>query len=189
MPRQSTRFGITEALALAGVQETQRGAQVSEDIQMVYLMDDLRGLLAPVPRPFFVATDISPVNILRRGFIEIIAPADSAVIVPWFRNDDAGNRLLYNVDAETQITNDLAAQTPAVSVTGAVHRARYAEGTGANLAQGIILPAGGETAAAFPPIVLSPGRSLNFRSNAVNDAVEVTMGWYEIPLRAATTPA
>jgi len=183
--RNQTRR-LTDLLILAGVvpAETAKGPKISDDIQLTYQVDDLSLLAAPLRRPVFYATEVSPAVAVVRGIIELHATPNAAIIVPWFRNDDAGQILTWNVVAATGITANLATIAPDVSL-GGVSRALFQEGTGAP-AVGLRLAAAAELPPNFPPLVLRPGDILQFRSELTNDAVEVTLAWREIPVIVAT---
>jgi len=185
--RNSTRHGITEALALAGVDATARGAQVSEDIQMVYVMDDLRALLAVIPRPQFVHTSFSASNAARRGITELSPPADSAIIIPWFRNDDNVNSANFSVTATPRITNDIITRAPSLQVNGP-SRSLLQDGTTSIGAGQVVLGIGpAEVPANFPPLVIPPGSFFSLNSVGLNQSSFVTLAWLEVPLRAAAT--
>jgi hypothetical protein len=182
MRNQTRDFG--PALRRAGVVETARGPKVSDDIQQVYVMDDLSKMLPSLVRPQFMFAEVSPTNALRRGRIEISPPPDSAIVIPWFRNDDGANQITWSSPAATLITNDLAAFAPDLEM-GAETRALLQEGTG-GIAGTLVLAAGEDLPANFPPLVIYPGRLLSFVSNIVNVACQLSLAWFEVPLQADT---
>ncbi len=183
----NTRRGIVAGLTLGGVDLAQRAPPVLETIQPVYILDDLSLLFPPLRRPQFYMTEVSPSSAVRRGFIEISPPPDSAIIVPWVRNDDAFNQLVYGVADVTQITNDLATVGPDISL-GGTSRALVQEGTG-GVPAGLRLALGEQWPPNQPPMVLRPGQILFFGANALNLSVSITMAWREIPIAAPSTPS
>lgn len=181
MGRNQTRR-FSELLRIAGVTggDTQKGPNISDDIQMVYVMDDVRDLLPQLARPTFIMTEFSPSNVARRGQVELHAPADAASLIQWFRNDDSANIVGWSVSTLTKITADLSASVPDVSL-GGVSRSLLQEGTGVGVGD-ILLAAGDQIPANFPVLIIPPGSILQFSTIALNVSVAITIAWLEIPV-------
>lgn len=180
MARNQKRL-LSTGLGAAGIIDTAKGAKVSDDIQMVYQLDDLRRLFPELERPQFFGASSSPTNAARRGIIELAAPADSAIVVVSWKNDDGANFVSWGCDIVTRITNDLSGLAPAISLGGQVFRAGFRYGTSTLAA--VTLQQATLTAypAGFPPIVLYPGDILHWVSNNVNVAAKITVAWFEAP--------
>lgn len=175
-------------LELAGIIDSSHGPKVSDDIQLTYLVSDLSKLIGPLAVPTFVVSDVAPSSAVLRSYMEIRPPPDSAIVIPWFRNDDAAVRMFWGINQTTQITGNLATVPIDVSMTGQTSRVIFEEGTGANAGQPIRIPAAGVWGGdSEPAIVLTPGNILTWVSNVTNDNLEVSVSWFEVPLAAQTT--
>ncbi len=184
MARNQTR-NLNTLLQLAGVVETAKGPKISDDIQLTYLVGDLSGLAARLATPTFVATPSRPQVVGRRSRIELRAPPDAAIIVPWWRNEDATIHT-WGVEDVTGITDDLATVAPPVEL-GGDSRALLQTGSG-GVAEPVILPPDSETANKFPDLVVPPGQILMFATGVVNVSILITIAWLEVPILPATTP-
>lgn len=174
-------------LGLAGVTETASGAKVSDDIQQVYVLDDLRGLLPPIIKPQYVHTFFGPAAAAVRGMFELRAPPDSSIIIPWFRNEADGNSCLFSVLLATAITANLANQNATLRIPIVpFQRAVISTGTGPAGGQ-ILLADATEIPPNFPPLIVPPGGVFNWETQANNQSAFGTIAWAEIPLRAPTT--
>ncbi len=182
MARNQTRQ-LNTLLQLTGVVETSKGPKVSDDIQLTYQVSDLSGLVAPLSRPTFVASPTSGQNVARRGVIELRAPPDAAIVVPWWRNEEAEIHTWGIIEA-TQISDDLTTITPDVELGGA-SRAIFQTGTGGAAAP-IILPANTETAPKFPDLIVPPSSILVFVTIGLNANVFISIAWFEVPVLSDT---
>lgn len=187
MSRTQNRQGIEAALRLAGVQDTGRGPRVSDDIQLVYNLDNLNSILPPLERPQFVHTAVSAINAARRGVFELSAPADSAIQIQWFRNDNVLNES-WSILGATGITNDLVTDPPGVSL-GPPSRALIQTGTTTGGGGAILLGLGLDIPPNFPTLVVPPGRVFHYVALAINRLVAITIAWSETPISATSTPA
>ena len=185
MPRANARQGLLAALRFAGILDTSKGADVSDNIQLNYSLGDLSHLIPAIVSPRYVMTEVGPLSVANRSIIQISPPADSAIVVPWFRNDDAAALLLWSVTTVDPIQLARASVSADVQIGGAP-RSLLEEGNGANPGSNIRLVGGGELPANFPPIVVPPGNILYWMTNNNNDLVEITVTWIEVPLLALT---
>lgn len=184
----NTRRGLISALELAGVDVAQRAPPVSDSIQLTYMVSDLSPLVAPFTVPTFGFTELSPAELITRGVIEIRPPADSALRVIWFRNDDDTNGFFVAVLAATRIVASLATFEADISI-GAETRATLEDGTGGSGAEGMLFPGGAQTPDGWPDLIIPPGSILAFISSANNLGVRASLLWQELPIVAPSTPA
>jgi len=185
--RNQNRPGILGALEFARIQELAKGPKVSDDIQLTYSLGDLSALIPALAAPRYAMTEVGPVQVATRSFITIKPPPDSAIIVPWFRNDKIAPTLLWGVTSTDPITLGRATVSADVQIGGAP-RAITEDGNGADPGGNILLAAGEDLPSNFPPLVIPPGSLMYWMSDANNDSVNLTMTWIEVPLVATTTP-
>jgi len=185
MPRNQTRK-LGEILRILGIVDTEKGPKVSDDVQLVYILDDVRDLLAQLARPTFVISNSSPVDAARRGIMELRPPVDSAIILSLWSNNDAGAPVAFGVFGVSNIDVNAVQILPDISLAGP-SRAFLQDGNGANFGGTIPLPAGEVIADRFPTLILRPGDIFSVVSDANNTSVDMTFGWFEIPVQPATT--
>jgi len=186
MARNQNRPGILAALDFARVTELTKGPKVSDDIQLTYSLGDLTRLIPALASPQYVLTDVGPVQVVNFSFITITPPPDSAIVIPWFRNDRAAVRFLWSVTTVDPISlgrNPISADV----VIGGAPRSRLEEGNGSNPGNNIILAGGADLPANFPPLIVPPGSLFYAMSDTINASVDLTVAWLEVPLVAQTT--
>jgi len=182
VPRITTRNFLAQ-LRSAGVDDAARGPSVSEDIQLVYVVDDLRHLIAPrSPVEGFVTEGIG-VSVANVSGILFTPPTDSAAIVTWMRNDSAIDTL-YQVGAGALFALPVDNNPGVIDFfTGpGPPRGRFEFGKKAVQTSGILLPAGENIPDRHPDLVIEPGQQLLWVGNAINTAVQLTWSWREVPV-------
>ncbi len=187
MARNQNRRGLLEALGFAGVTEISRGPKVSDDIQLVYMVSDISRALPALRQPQFVHTSFSGTNAARRGITELSPPPDSAIVIPWFRNDDAVNGSAFSVSLTPRITNDIFTRIPSLQISGP-SRSLLQDGTTSIGGGQIVLGPLAEVPANFPALVVPPGSFWSLTTAGVNQASFISVAWFEVPLAAQTTP-
>jgi len=185
MPRNQTRRGISEGLELAGAVDVAAGPKLSDDIQLTYLVSDISGLMPQIPRPLFVDSQSSPINVGLFGIVELQAPPDSAIVIVWMRNDNAFANIKFSIESATTIVADLFVLSPGISVTGAASRAAYRNGTGSSTPE-VLIPLSESLPDAFPDMVIPPGQILVVSSNSINQTCALSLSWFELPIAAST---
>lgn len=180
MARISSRSFLAQ-LRSAGVDDVERGPDVSEDVQLVYIVDDISRLIAPrSPVEGFVTQGV-PINVTRVSGISFRSPADSAAVVTWMRNDSAIDSL-YIIGTVLDLTNDLNPGVIDFTTGPGPARASFQFGTKAVQTAGILLPAGENIPDRHPDLVVGPGEVLLWVGVVVNTAVELTFSWREVPV-------
>ncbi len=180
MARISVREFLPQ-LRSVGVRDTGKGVQVSDDVQLVYIADDISRLIAPRPPIEGFATQLVPTNVTRVSGISFRPPADSAAIVTWMRNDGAINSI-YIVGSVLDLTNDILPITFDFTTGPGPSRSSATSGTRAAQATGILLPAGENIPDRHPDIVVEPGQILLWVGVSVGSAMTMTWSWREVPL-------
>ncbi len=182
---------------MAGIQQADVGPRISDNIQMVYTMGDLSGLLAPVRPLYFWTRASSAALILNRSAFMLQSPPDSAVVLEWLQNvSGAGTAVLYRMldtDPITTLTNndppDWASGGP--PRTSIVSRSLLTEGKilGAGAPAGVIQLADTESLPdRVPPIVITPGRFFVAFGAADNTAVTLNLSFREVPVPDPSSP-
>jgi len=180
MPRTNTRSFLAQ-LRSVGIDDTERGPNVSDDIQLVYVVDDISRLIAPrSPVEGFVTIGI-PINVTRVSGISFRPPTDSAAIVTWMRNDGAIDSL-YTIGTVLDLTNDLNPVAVDFSTGPGAPRATIQQGTKAVQTAGLLLPAGENIPDRHPDLVVGPGEIFLWVGNAINNAMTMTWSWREVPV-------
>ncbi len=182
MPRTTTRSFLAQ-LRSVGVDETARGPAVSEDIQLVYVVDDISRLIAPRSPVEGYATQGVGVAAAAVSGILFTPPTDSAAIVTWMRNDSA-------IDSLFEVGTGARFALPTNNNPGVIDfftgpgppRARFEFGAKAVQTQGLILPAGENIPDRFPDLVIEPGEQLLWILDTVNTAAELSWSWREVPV-------
>jgi len=182
MPRASTRNFIAQ-LRSVGVDDLKTGPKVSEDVQLVYVVDDISRLIAPrSPVEGFVSQGVG-VSAAAVSGILFTPPAQSAAIVTWMRNDSAidtlfevgtGARFALPTDNNPGIIDFFTGPGPP--------RSRFEFGKKAVQTQGLLLPSGENIPDRFPDLVIEPGEQLLWVGDTVNTAVELSFSWREVPV-------
>jgi len=179
VPRSTTRDFVAQ-LRSAGVDDIERGPKISEDVQLVYIADDLRHLISPrSPVEGYVTTTVAAIAARVSG-IALRPPPTSSIIVTWFRNDAAISSI-YNVSA-LDLTNDLVAGTIDFTTGPGAARATFNQGTRASSTIGVQLPAGENLPDRHPDLVVTPGQVFLWLGVVVNTAVTFSFTWREVPL-------
>jgi len=182
VPRITNRSFLAQ-LRSAGVDETARGPAVSDDIQLVYVVDDLSRLIAPrSPVEGFVTQGVGVTAAAVSGIL-FTPPTDSAAIVTWMRNDSAidtlfevgtGARFDLSVDEFVGVIDFFTGPGPP--------RSSFLFGRKAVQTQGLLIPAGENIPDRFPDLVIEPGQLLLWVGDTVNTAVELSFSWREVPV-------
>jgi len=180
MPRITTRSFLAQ-LRSAGVDDIARGPNVSEDIQLVYVVDDLSRLIAPRPPVEGYVTQGVPLNVLNVSGIAFRPPTDSAAVVTWMRNDAAIDTL-YEVQNVRDLTEDVNPGGIDFFTGPAAPRSTFNFGAKAVQTAGILLPAGENIPDRHPDLVVDPGQILLWVGVAINTAVTLTWSWREVPV-------
>lgn len=165
-----------------------KGAQpnVSDQIQLVYVLDDLSDLVAPAsPVGAFVNQGV-PADAVRVSGIELRAPPNSAIVVTWMRNDSA-IASLYQVGGALVLSNNLVAGVvdfttgPGSAAPGTVQRATFQHGSKADQTVGLGLGIGEALDDRHPNLVVEPGLTLLWVGDTINTGVQFQFSWREIP--------
>ena len=180
MARITTRSFLAQ-LRSAGVDDIARGPNVSEDIQLVYVVDDLSRLIAPRSPVEGYATQGVPIDVVRVSGIAFRPPIDSAAIVTWMRNDSAIDSL-YLVGDVLDLTDNLNAGVIDFTTGPGPARSTFQFGSKAVQTAGILLPAGENIPDRHPDIVVDPGQVLLWVGDTINTAVTLTWAWREVPV-------
>jgi len=180
MPRLQRRSFLAQ-LRSAGVDDLARGPNVSDNIQLVYVVDDLSRLIAPRSPVEGYATQGVPLNVARVSGIAFRPPSDSAAVVTWMRNDGAIDSL-YEVGTVRDLTDDLNPGGIDFFTGPGPPRSAFIFGTKAVQSAGILLPAGENIPDRHPDIVVEPGQVLLWVGNAINNAMTMTWAWREVPV-------
>ena len=180
MARKSNRnfFGL---LSGVGVDDADRQPEISEDVQLVYIADDLRRLIAPRSPVEGFTTQGVPVDAIRVSGISFRPPPDSAAIITWMRNDSAIDTL-YIVGTTLDLTNNLNPGTEEFSTGPGSPRSTFQFGSKAVQTAGVLLPAGENIPDRHPDIVIEPGQIFLWVGVTINTAAELTWSWREVPV-------
>lgn len=169
-------------LRLMQVDDAAIGPQVSDNIQMVYIVDDLSGLTPPPPaiNVWFRMTE--PASVIEFSGIDIKPPPNSAIIIDWIRNDSA-IAVDYRVGGgpADELTTITTVETP-VFTTGGVTRATLREGTTFGTGGTIALAAGAEWGPREPNIIILPGQTFLCIGGLTNNAVTMSGTYREVPV-------
>ncbi len=182
MGRLSTRNFLAQ-LRSAGVDDAARGPNVSEDIQLVYLVDDISRLIAPRPPVEGFVTQGVPANALLVSGILFTPPPDSAAVVTWMRNDSAVDTLFeVGTGARFDLPTDNNPGTIDFFTGPGPPRSRFEFGAKAVQSQGLLIPAGENIPDRFPDLVVEPGQQLLWVVDTINNAAELSFSWREVPV-------
>jgi len=179
MARTSTRNFIP-LLRSAGIDDSAGGPEVSQDVQLVYVADNLSHLIAPRPGiEGYVTTTVAAVAARVSG-IALRPPPDAAITVDWFRNDSA-IASIYNVST-LDLTNDIVAGTIDFSTGPAAPRSTFNQGTRGVSTIGVLLGIGANLPDRHPDMVITPGQVFLWLGVTVNTAVTFSFTWREVPV-------
>lgn len=167
----------------AGVDDAAIGPNVSDNIQLVYIADDLSKLIAPrSPVEGFVTAGV-PANALNVSGILFRGPPDSAAVVTWIRNDSTIDTLyLVGTGALFALPTD---NNPGVIdfFTGpGPARSSFEFGAKPVQTAGLNLPVGENIPDRHPDLVVEPGQLLLWVGDTINTGVELTFSWREVPV-------
>jgi len=174
---------------LGAVDVDTKGAQpnVSDEIQLVYVLDDLSRLVAPAsPVEAFVNIGV-PADAVRVSGIELRAPPNSAIVVTWMRNDTA-IATLYQVGGLLVLSNNLVAGVvdfttgPGSAAPGTRQRGTYQHGSKADQTVGLSIAANSALDDRHPDLVIEPGLTLLWVGDTINTGVQFQFSWREIPV-------
>lgn len=180
MARITSRSFLAQ-LRSAGVDDLATGPNISEDVQLVYIVDDLSRLIAPRPPvEGFITQGVAAVAARVSG-ISFRPPPDSAAIITWIRND-AAIPTLYEVGTARDLTNDLNPATIDFFTGPGPPRSTTTFGTKAVQTAGILLPAGENIPDRHPDLVIDAGQIFLWVGDTVNTAVTLTFSWREVPV-------
>lgn len=184
MPRVQNRPGITTALAAASVVDASNGGMLTDNIQLVYILDDLSEQLAQIPPPRRYGTFTRAALAGEFAGMELIPPADSPVVVERIRNSGTVDAV---VTIGTYEWPNNRAQTVQGFVSGPPTRAAVFNGT-APFGQpatsvSVIIDANEELNATNlgRGLIVPPGQKLIVYANAQNTANVITLFWREFP--------
>jgi len=178
--RTTTRSFLAQ-LRSAGIDDAERGPNISEDIQLVYIADDLSRLIGPRSPVEGFVTQLVPTNVTRVSGISFRPPADSAAIVTWMRNDGPIDSI-YVVGNTLNLTDDLVAGAIDFTTGPGPARSTFQSGTRAANALGILLPSGENIPDRHPDIVVDPGQILLWVGVSIGSAMTMTWTWREVPV-------
>jgi len=182
VPRITNR-GFLAQLRSVGVDDSARGPAVSDDIQLVYVVDDLSRLIAPRPPLEGYVTVGVPSAVGRVSGIEFHPPAESVAVVTWMRNEGAIDSLYIVVPpGGVTLTNDLVAGTIDFTTGPGVARSTFISGSKAVQSVGITLPSGENLPDRHPDIIVEPGQFLLWVGTSIGNAMTLTWTWREVPL-------
>jgi len=180
---RTTTRGFLAQLRSAGIDDAERGPNISEDVQLVYVVDDLSRLIAPRSPLEGYVTQAVPSAVGRVSGIEFSPPGDSAAIVTWMRNDAAIDSLYIMVSpGGLALTDDLNAGVIDFTTGPGTARASFIFGSKAVQSAGITLPAGENIPDRHPDIVVEPGQVLLWVGSSVGNAMTLTWSWREVPV-------
>lgn len=180
MARLSNRNFVAQ-LRSVGVEDLEKGPEVSQDIQLVYVVDDISRLIAPRPPVEGFITQGVPTQVARVSGISFRPPADSAAVITWMRNDGAIDSL-YEIGTARDLTDDVNPITIDFFTGPAAPRSTAQFGTKAVQTAGILLPAGENIPDRHPDLVVDPGQIFLWVGNAINNAMTMTFSWREVPV-------
>jgi len=182
VPRTTNRSFLAQ-LRSVGVDDTARGPSVSDNIQLVYVVDDLSRLIAPrSPVEGFVTIGVPAAAAAVSGIL-FTPPTDSAAIVTWMRNDSAIDSLFeVGTGARFALPTNLTAGTIDFFTGPGPPRASFVHGAKALQTQGLLIPAGENIPDRFPDLVIEPGELLLWIGDTVNTATELSWSWREVPV-------
>lgn len=181
MPRTTTRNFLAQ-LRSVGVDESARGPAVSDNIQLVYVVDDISRLLAPRPPIEGYLTQGVPTAVGRVSGIEFHPPPNTVAVVTWLRNEGAIDSLyLVTPPGGLTLTNDLNDGVIDFSTGPGVPQSSFIFGSKAIQTAGILLDAGQSIPDRHPDIIVEPGQFLLWVGIAVGNAASMTMSWREVP--------
>lgn len=175
--RRSTR-AIARALELAGI-EGARGPDVSDNIQLTYLLSDLSPLMPPLGIIRFYMFEIRPQVPAVFSGIDIRPPPDSAIEIFFLRNNSA-------IDAHWILGDALDANLAAIvpdfwDPAGVVSRCVMRDGTRTAAVLGFTLAAGATEQEILYPIIVQPGNSFCMTGIVANTLINFDVCWREVP--------
>jgi len=182
VPRTTTR-GFLAQLRSVGVDDAARGPTVSDDIQLVYVVDDLSRLIAPRPPIEGYVTQGVPSAVGRVSGIEFHPPPNSVAVVTWLRNEGAVDSLYIVVaPGGVTLTNDLNDGVIDFSTGPGEPQSTFIFGSKAIQTVGILLAAGESIPDRHPDIIVEPGQFLLWVGIANGNAASMTFTWREVPV-------
>lgn len=182
MARITTRNFLAQ-LRSAGVDDLAQGPAVSQDIQLVYVVDDLSRLIAPRSPVEAYATQAVPSAVGRVSGIEFTPPNDSAAVITWMRNDGPIDSLYIVVaPGGLALTNDLNPGVIDFTTGPGPARASFIFGSKAVQSAGLLLPSGENIPDRHPDIVIEPGQLFLWVGTSVGNAMTLTWSWREVPV-------
>lgn len=171
---------LTELLRLLRVDPSGAGPDVSQNIQLVYVVDDLRHLVTPIPPVEGFLTTTVAAQAARVSGLELIPPPNAAVAITWARNDGPISSI-FLVNQAIRITNDIVA-TNVDFTTGGTPRSLVQQGTRAVNATGLQLPLDENLVDRFPVLLVLPGQVFVWHGVSVNNAMTLSFSFREIPV-------
>jgi len=182
MPRVTTRSFLAQ-LRSAGVDDIAKGPNVSEDIQLVYVVDDLSRLIAPRSPVEAYANQGVPSAVGRVSGIQFTPPSGSAAVVTWMRNGGAIDSLYIVVaPGGLELTDDLNPGAIDFTTGPGAARGSFIFGSKAVQTAGLLLPAGENIPDRHPDIVLEPGQIFLWVGVSVGNGMTMTWTWREVPV-------
>lgn len=179
MPRRQNRV-TNLALELAGV-DPLPGPDVSDNIQLVYVVGDLSPLMSPLPvRSFWSATSQAAQAAEQSGW-EILPPPDSAIFIMYIENQSAQGAH-FGYGAALGGTVRVAIPPDAADPAGSVTRCGMWRGTNWGAIPGVAVAAGAVAPANLFPLRVSPGNHFRFVGDNINTLMQWLVIWQEVPL-------
>lgn len=177
MPRVTTRKFV-EQLTLANVRDADRGPKISDDIQLVYIVDDISQLIAPIPgiKAYFHAR--------VTGIAALFAGMDSFVIRnPWqlfsIRNNSANISLFLIGDERLDIPG--APGGPTFETGGnSISVLRSGTATAAPTVF-IVVPAATTLDFGTKPLDVPVGQGIKWTNEVANTDFDGQIIWQETP--------
>lgn len=180
MPRTTSRAFLAQ-LRSVGVDDASRGPNISDNIQLVYVVDDLSRLIAPRPPVEGYASQIVAASVINVSGISFLSPPDAATVITWMRNDSAIDTL-YQVGTTFDLTADLVAGAFDFFTGPGPPRSTFQQGTKAANPSGVNLPTGENIPAKHPDIIVEPGQVFLWVGTIVNNAVTLSWSFREVPV-------
>jgi len=177
MPRTQTR-DIQRALAAAEIDETKPSPKVSDNIQLVYVLDDLHHLVPAIAgvRGFYVI--IVPAVVALRGIVEVSPPPDSSIVVEYWENLFTST-VIYSV-GPSRLDGNIALNAP-IFTTGGIPRSVVRNGTASGIVvAGLSLAGSTERPLSMEPLVVIPGQTMRFSDSTPNETFTIGFNILEI---------
>lgn len=178
MPRRQTRV-TNRALELAGVDATP-GPDVSDDIQLTYILGDLSPLMSPLPIRSFWSASSQVAQAGEQSGFDIRPPPDSAIFIHYVENQ-SGQACHFGYGAQLNGTIGVAIVPDAQDPAGSVSRSGIRRATNWGLIPGVALAAGAVAPANLFPLRVSPGNFFRVCGDVVNTQMLWIVIWQEVP--------